>query len=64
MIVQPLDDVLGPPRVGRALAASLGVRARYVELAHCGHAILPEQPVAVAEHVIRFVKDISGRDLG
>lgn len=64
LIVQPLDDVLGPPRVGRALAASLGGRARYVELAHCGHAILPEHPEAVAEHVIRFVQDISGRDLG
>ena len=60
LIVQPLDDVPGPPRVGRSLAAAIGERARYVELANCGHAILPEQPTAVSEHVIRFIEDLAG----
>ena len=56
LIVQPLEDALGPPKVGRDLSARLGSRARYVELADCGHAILPEQPDAVADHVIRFLR--------
>ncbi len=63
LILQPLDDVLGPPRVGRALAAALGERARYVELANCGHAILPEQPTLVSREVIGFLKDLTCQDL-
>lgn len=59
LIVQPLDDILGPPRVGRALASALGERARYVELANCGHAILPEQPDAISAQVIGFLQDLS-----
>jgi pimeloyl-ACP methyl ester carboxylesterase len=62
LIMQPLDDVIGPPRVGRALAAALGERARYVELAQCGHAILPEQPAAVAAHLVRFLRDLADGD--
>jgi pimeloyl-ACP methyl ester carboxylesterase len=40
---------------GRATADALGDRASYVELADCGHAILPERPEAVARHVIAFL---------
>ena len=63
LILQPLDDVIGPPRVGRALAAALDERARYVELANCGHAILPEQPTLVSEQVIGFLNDLEPREL-
>jgi pimeloyl-ACP methyl ester carboxylesterase len=59
LIMQPLEDVLCPPRTGRALAAAVGGRARYVELAHCGHAILPERPAAVSEQIISFLQDQS-----
>jgi pimeloyl-ACP methyl ester carboxylesterase len=62
LIMQPLNDTLCPPRVGRDLAAALDGRARYVELANCGHAILPEQPSAVSEHLICFLQDIAGQD--
>jgi pimeloyl-ACP methyl ester carboxylesterase len=55
--MQPLDDVIGPPRVGRELSADLGERARYVEIEQCGHAILPEQPTVVADHLVRFLQD-------
>jgi pimeloyl-ACP methyl ester carboxylesterase len=40
---------------GRATAAALGERASYVEVDNCGHAILPEQPEAIARHVIAFL---------
>jgi pimeloyl-ACP methyl ester carboxylesterase len=62
LLLQPIDDVIGPPRVGRALSAALGERARYRELAQCGHAILPEQPAAVAAHLIRCLRDLAGDD--
>jgi pimeloyl-ACP methyl ester carboxylesterase len=60
LIMQPIDDVIGPPRVGRELSAALGERARYVEIEKCGHAILPEQPSVVAGHLVHFLNDISG----
>jgi pimeloyl-ACP methyl ester carboxylesterase len=59
LVIQPLDDALGPPKVGRDLSARLGSRCTYIELANCGHAILPEQPDSVAEHVIRFLRQHS-----
>jgi pimeloyl-ACP methyl ester carboxylesterase len=56
LILHPLDDAMIGPETGREAAAALGERATYVELARCGHAILPEQPDAVAEHLIRFLR--------
>jgi pimeloyl-ACP methyl ester carboxylesterase len=58
LIVQPMEDVMAPPAVGRELARSIGGRARYVEVPNCGHAVLPEQPDLVAGHVIRFLHQI------
>ena len=56
LVVQPLEDAMASPAVGREAAAALGGRATYVELPRCGHAILPEQPEAVAAHIIRFLR--------
>jgi pimeloyl-ACP methyl ester carboxylesterase len=55
LIVQPLQDRLCPVDIGRDLALRLGARARCVEVPHCGHAILPEQPEAIARAVIEFL---------
>lgn len=55
LIVQPMNDAMAAPETGRTAAAAIGDRARYVEVDDCGHAILPEQPEAVAEHVIGFI---------
>jgi pimeloyl-ACP methyl ester carboxylesterase len=56
LIVQPTEDQLAPIEVGQELAAALGDRVDYVEVAHCGHAILPEQPTMVAEQVVAFLR--------
>jgi pimeloyl-ACP methyl ester carboxylesterase len=56
LIIQPLDDAMAPTAVGRDAAAALGDRATYVEVSSCGHAILPEQPEAIAEHVTAFLR--------
>jgi pimeloyl-ACP methyl ester carboxylesterase len=56
LVVQPLEDRLCPPAVGRDLRRRLGDRGRYVEVPRCGHAMLPEQPAAIAEAVIGFLE--------
>jgi pimeloyl-ACP methyl ester carboxylesterase len=56
LIIQPLDDAMAAPEVGRQAAAALGRRATYREIPHCGHAILPEQPDAIAHHLIEFLR--------
>jgi pimeloyl-ACP methyl ester carboxylesterase len=56
LIIQPLDDAMAAPETGRQAAAALGRRATYREVPNCGHAILPEQPDAVAGHLIEFLR--------
>jgi pimeloyl-ACP methyl ester carboxylesterase len=48
------DDILTPPRYGRALAASLG-RAELGLLTGVGHACLLESPKPFTERVLRFL---------
>ena len=55
LIVLPLEDILCPRQVGLDLRDAIGPRARYVEVAHCGHAVLPEQPEAVAAAIVAFL---------
>ncbi|MBV1691557.1 alpha/beta hydrolase [Novosphingobium sp. G106] len=61
LIVMPLNDAMMAAEAGRATAEALGERASYVEVDNCGHAILPEQPEAVARHVIAFLDRQEGR---
>ncbi len=56
LIIQPTEDAMAPTEAGREAAAAFGVRATYVEVEHCGHAILPEQPDAIASHVVDFLR--------
>jgi pimeloyl-ACP methyl ester carboxylesterase len=58
LILQPMNDAMAAPEVGRAAAEALGLRARYVEILDCGHAILPEQPAAVGRHLIDFLNGL------
>lgn len=56
LVIQPLNDAMASPAVGREVAAALGDRVTYVEVPDCGHAILPEQPALIAEHIVRFLR--------
>ena len=47
---------MAPTAVGREALAVIGERATYVEIPGCGHAILPEQPEAIAANVIAFLR--------
>jgi pimeloyl-ACP methyl ester carboxylesterase len=55
LVVQGLDDRAAPPGNGRALRDGRA-HVTLVELAHAGHALLPEQPDAVAEAVLAFLR--------
>lgn len=55
LVIQGLDDRVAPPGNGRELVDRLGARARLVELPNAGHALLPEQPEAIARAVLEFL---------
>jgi pimeloyl-ACP methyl ester carboxylesterase len=64
LILQPLQDRLCPPDVGRDLLLRIGERGSYVELPDCGHAILPEQPDLVARELCAFFTDLDEPSTG
>jgi pimeloyl-ACP methyl ester carboxylesterase len=56
LVIQGLDDRIAPPANGYALKETLGDRVQLVDLADAGHALLPEQPEAIAEAIIAFLR--------
>ncbi|MEE8363841.1 MAG: alpha/beta hydrolase [Dehalococcoidia bacterium] len=56
LVVQGLEDRVAPPANGRDIKERLGDRAELVEVSPAGHALLPEQPEAIAEAVVRFLR--------
>jgi pimeloyl-ACP methyl ester carboxylesterase len=52
-----LDDRQAPPGNGRALRDQVGARVRLVEIPQAGHFLVLEQPQAVAEAVIAFLRE-------
>lgn len=57
LVVQPADDVVAVPANAERLAAELVDRVTVVTIADAGHALLPEQPDAVADAVIAWLAD-------
>jgi len=56
LVVQPADDVIAVPANAQRVLDDLGDRARIAVVEHAGHALLPEQPDAVAtrpDHLAR-----------
>jgi pimeloyl-ACP methyl ester carboxylesterase len=51
-VIQGLEDGIAPPENGRDLKALFPDRVTLVEIAGAGHAMLPEQPKAIAQAVI------------
>jgi len=56
LVVQGLDDRRALPGNGRALRDQMGARVRLVEMPRAGHLALLEQPQAVADAVIAFLR--------
>ena len=55
LIVQALQDVIAPPANARALLDAAPDRMTLVEIDKAGHAMLPEQPDAIASAVIDWL---------
>jgi pimeloyl-ACP methyl ester carboxylesterase len=55
LVVQPADDVIAVPANAEQLVAALDGRAELVTIPDAGHALLPEQPEAVAACVIDWL---------
>ena len=53
--VQPENDVMIPPESRSRYRDDLGERVSIVRIPNAGHALLPEQPEAVAEALLDFV---------
>jgi pimeloyl-ACP methyl ester carboxylesterase len=57
--LQPENDVMTPPESRNRYRDELGAeRVTSVLVPRCGHALLPEQPAAVAEALIAFMKGL------
>jgi pimeloyl-ACP methyl ester carboxylesterase len=56
LILQGSDDVIVLPENAKRLAAEFPRRVTLVEIAHAGHALLPEQPDAIAKAVLAWLR--------
>lgn len=56
LILQPAQDFIAPSgSAGKLLKRELGELATYRQVSNSGHALLPEQPVVVAQQLIAFI---------
>jgi pimeloyl-ACP methyl ester carboxylesterase len=57
LVVHPADDVIAPIENALNIVEVLGDRARMVTIPGAGHALLPEQPAAVAIALLTWLDD-------
>lgn len=55
LVVQGLQDAVAPVENGRRYRAESAPHAQLIEINNAGHAMLPEQPRAIAEAVLAFL---------
>jgi pimeloyl-ACP methyl ester carboxylesterase len=55
LVVQPMQDTVAPPINARMLKEEFKERITVAEVENAGHALLPEQPEAVAKAVIEYL---------
>lgn len=56
LVLQGLEDRQAPPANGYALREKFPERVNVVDLPDAGHALLPEQPGAIAREVVSFLR--------
>lgn len=56
LVLQGREDVIVLPENARRLAAEFPHRVTLVEIPHAGHAMLPEQPDAIAKAVLAYLR--------
>jgi pimeloyl-ACP methyl ester carboxylesterase len=55
LVIQGLDDAIAPVENGRRYKSESAPHAQLVEIKNAGHALLPEQPHAIADAVLQFL---------
>lgn len=55
LVLQPMQDVLAPPENAEQLRKQEGARVTVVYVDRAGHALLPEQPEAIAGHITQYL---------
>lgn len=58
LILQPADDRAAPAEDSKVLAERHGGRVVRHVIPHAGHALLPEQPEAVASHILAYLRAV------
>jgi pimeloyl-ACP methyl ester carboxylesterase len=56
LVVQGLQDRIALPENGQSLKSEFAARVTLVEIDGAGHALLPEQPQAIAAAVLTFIR--------
>jgi pimeloyl-ACP methyl ester carboxylesterase len=59
LVVQGRQDIVAPPENGYQLKADVGDRATLVDIDNAGHALLFEQPAAIATAVLGFLAKVA-----
>lgn len=59
LVVQGLQDRAAPPANGRQLQRERMAPTSLIEIDGAGHALLPEQPEAIASHVVSFLRQVA-----
>ncbi|MFD3705830.1 alpha/beta fold hydrolase [Nocardia sp. NPDC058658] len=54
--MQGADDVIAPPEGSQRLQARIGARTERVVIERAGHCLVTEQPDAVAEATVDFLR--------
>ncbi len=62
LVIQGEHDVVAPPANGRVLAAELGRRVTLADLPDAAHAMLPEQPEAIARLILSWLGRADAQD--
>jgi pimeloyl-ACP methyl ester carboxylesterase len=55
LVVQPAEDVIAVPENAMNIIEELGPRASMISIPRAGHALLPEQPAAVAVGLLTWL---------
>jgi S-formylglutathione hydrolase len=55
LVVQPAEDVIAVPENAMNIMAELGPRASMITIPRAGHALLPEQPAAIAVGLLTWL---------
>lgn len=56
LLLQGSEDKIAPPENARRFKRHYGARVTLIEIRHAGHAMLPEQPQAIAEAIVSFLR--------